>query len=381
MPVYEYIVSVKLGNNKSKKEKRYKFDYKKVVDGVQYHRRQQGFLSRDEAVQAEFQDKQELIHPTEKKEAITLNDLFYSFISNMKLKLKPTTIADYEFIFGKYFVLFKNRYIHSLTDKEINKWKNSYIKMNFSERHTNKVISLMAKLIEYAKKKDYDVNVKILDELEPVKKNVIPQERISWSKDEVDKFFSSFDLDNEREQTYYWYFKILLDSTMRPNEFRCLQKKDIMGNYLRVNKTCSNKLKGQGLLIQPPKTPKSVRQVIMPKDDIDYLNRRTAAYQENDFIFGKENVFAETTLRRELDKHIALSGVRHISAYNFRHTSITLLIKNGVPLNIVSNRAGHSSISITMNHYWHLFQGDEERALSGIKWAKTEENTLKNTQE
>ena len=381
MPVYEYIVSVKLGNNKSKKEKRYKFDYKKVVDGVQYHRRQQGFLSRDEAVQAEFQDKQELIHPTEKKEAITLNDLFYSFISNMKLKLKPTTIADYEFIFGKYFVLFKNRYIHSLTDKEINKWKNSYIKMNFSERHTNKVISLMAKLIEYAKKKDYDVNVKILDELEPVKKNVIPQERISWSKDEVDKFFSSFDLKNEREQTYYWYFKILLDSTMRPNEFRCLQKKDIMGNYLRVNKTCSNKLKGQGLLIQPPKTPKSVRQVIMPKDDIDYLNRRTAAYQENDFIFGKDNVFAETTLRRELDKHIALSGVRHISAYNFRHTSITLLIKNGVPLNIVSNRAGHSSISITMNHYWHLFQGDEERALSGIKWAKTEENTLKNTQE
>ena len=113
----------------------------------------------------------------------------------------------------------------------------------------------------------------------------------------------------------------------------------------------------------------------MPQDDIDYLVARTAAYNDDDFIFGKENVFAETTLRRELDKHIALSGVRHISAYNFRHTSITLLIKNGVSLNIVSKRAGHSSTSITMDHYWHLFKGDDEKALSGIKWGKKEKNT------
>lgn len=381
MPVYEYVVTTRLGDGKSKKEKKYKFDYKKVVDGVQYHRRQQGFLSRDEASIAEFNDKQELNHPKEQKEVITLDNLFNHFIENMSTKLKPTTIADYEFIFCKYFDLFKNRYIHTLTPKEVNKWKNSYIKMNFSERHTNKVIGLLSKLIEYAKKKDYDVNVKILDELEPVRKNLIPKERIAWSMEEVERFFTSFDMDIEREQTYYWYFKILLDSTMRPNEFRCLQKKDIVGQYLRVNKTCSNKLRGQGLVIQPPKTPKSVRQVMMPQDDIDYLVARTASYNDNDFIFGKEIVFAETTLRRELDKHIELSGVRHISAYNFRHTSITLLLKNGVPLNIVSKRAGHSSISITMNHYWHLFKGDDEKALNGIKWGKNDENTLKNTQE
>ena len=381
MPVYEYIINVKLGDGKSKKEKRYKYDYKKVVDGVQYHRRQQGFLSRDEASIAEFNDKQELNHPKEQKEVITLDNLFKYYINNISNKLKPTTIIDYEFIFNKYFDLFKKRYIHTITNKEINKWKNSYVKMNFSERHTNKIILLMYKLIEFAKNKDYDVNSKLLEELEPVRKNVIPKERISWSMDEVNKFFASFDLENEKDLTYYWYFKILLDSTMRPNEFRCLQKKDIMGEYLRVNKTCSNKLKGKGLVIQPPKTPKSVRQVLMPKEDIEYLVARTAAYNDDDFIFGKENVFAETTLRRELDKHIALSGVRHISAYNFRHTSVTLLIQNGVPLNIVSKRAGHSSISITMNHYWHLFKGDDEKALNGIKWGKNGENTHKNTQE
>jgi integrase len=374
-PVYEYTITVKLGDGKTKKEKRYKFDYKKVVDGVTYHRRQQGFMSRDEALSMEFQDKQELNQPKEKKEVIQLDDLFKSFLSNQATKLKPTTIADYEFIFGKYFDLFKKRYIHTLTPKELNKWKIYYVKMDMSERHTNKIILLMKKLIDYAIKKEYEVNPKLLDELEPIKKNVVPQERIAWSMEEIDKFFASFDLDNERENTFYHYFKILLDSTMRPNEFRCLQKKDIIGQYLRVNKTCSNKLKGQGLLIQPPKTPKSIRQVMMPQDDIDYLNNRTAAYNDDDFIFGKENVFAETTLRRELDKHIELSGVRHISAYNFRHTSITLLIKNGVSLNIVSKRAGHSSTSITMDHYWHLFKGDDEKALSGIKWGKKEKNT------
>ena len=374
-PVYEYSVTVKLGDGKTRKEKRYKFDYKKVVDGVTYHRRQQGFLSRDEAITMEFQDKQEINQPKEKKEVIQLDDLFKSFLGNQSTKLKQTTIADYEFIFGKYFDQFKKRYIHTLTPKELNKWKIYYVKLDMSERHTNKIILLMKKLIDYAIKKEYEVNPKLLDELEPIKKNVVPQERISWTMEEIEKFFSSFDLENERDNTFYHYFKILLDSTMRPNEFRCLQKKDIIGQYLRVNKTCSNKLKGKGLLIQPPKTPKSIRQVMMPQEDIDYLNARTASYNDDDFIFGKENVFAETTLRRELDKHIALSGVRHISAYNFRHTSITLLIKNGVSINIVSKRAGHSSISITMNHYWHLFQGDDEKALSGIKWAKKEKNT------
>lgn len=374
-PVYEYTITVKLGDGKTRKEKRYKFDYKKVVDGVTYHRRQQGFMSRDEALSMEFQDKQELNQPKEKKEVIQLDDLFKSFLGNQATKLKPTTIADYEFIFGKYFDLFKKRYIHTLTPKELNKWKIYYVKMDMSERHTNKIILLMKKLIDYAIKKEYEVNPKLLDELDPIKKNVVPQERIAWSMEEIERFFASFDLDNERENTFYHYFKILLDSTMRPNEFRCLQKKDIIGQYLRVNKTCSNKLKGQGLLIQPPKTPKSIRQVMMPQDDIDYLNTRTVAYNDDDFIFGKENVFAETTLRRELDKHIALSGVRHISAYNFRHTSITLLIKNGVSLNIVSKRAGHSSTSITMDHYWHLFKGDDEKALSGIKWGKKEKNT------
>lgn len=371
MPVYEYQAIVKLGDGKTKKEKRYRYEYRKMVDGVKYKRRKQGFISRDEAANAEYLDKQNLQNPTtNKKEVISLDDLFSAFVDNQRTKLKPTTIKDYEFIFGKYFDLFKNRYIHTFTPKELNKWKNSIIKQGFSERHTNKLITLMNKLIQYADKKGYEVNLKLLDELEPVRLNLIPKERISWSMDEVEQFFGSFDLEDPRDSTYYWYFKILLDSTMRPNEFRCLQKKDIMGESLRVNKTCSNKIKGKGLIIQPPKTPHSVRNVLMPKDDMDYIKSLTASYNDDDFIFGKDNVFAETTLRRELDKHIELSGVRHISAYNFRHTSITLLIKNGVPLNIVSKRAGHSSISITMNHYWHLFNGDDERALNGIKWGK-----------
>ena len=196
-PVYEYCVVVKLGDGKTRKEKRYKYDFKKVVDGVTYHKRQQGFLSRDEATAAEFQAKQELQHPSEKKEVITLNDLFNQFIGIQRTKLKPTTIVDYEFIFGKYFNNLKNRYIHTLTDKELRKWKNSRIEMNYSERHTNKIILLMSKLIDFGIKRQYEVNPKLLEELEPIRKNVIPKERIAWSMEEVERFFASFNMDDE----------------------------------------------------------------------------------------------------------------------------------------------------------------------------------------
>ena len=196
-PVYEYSVVVKLGDGKTKKEKRYKYDFKKVADGVTYHKRQQGFLARDEAIAAEFQARQELQHPSEKKEVITMDDLFKQFIAMQRTKLKPTTIVDYEFIFSKYFDIFKNRYIHTLTAKELRKWKNSYIEMNFSERHTNKIILLMSKLIEFGIKRQYEANANLLEELEPVRKNLIPKERIAWSMEEVERFFASFNMDDE----------------------------------------------------------------------------------------------------------------------------------------------------------------------------------------
>ena len=48
-----------------------------------------------------------------------------------------------------------------------------------------------------------------------------------------------------------------------------------------------------------------------------------------------------------------------ITFHQIRHTSVSLLINGGVQTQVVSKRAGHSSVSTTNNIYSHVFQSIE----------------------
>ena len=46
-----------------------------------------------------------------------------------------------------------------------------------------------------------------------------------------------------------------------------------------------------------------------------------------------------------------------VTFHGLRHTHVTMLIKAGVPVNIISARIGHASPSITQDLYAHLMLG------------------------
>ena len=56
------------------------------------------------------------------------------------------------------------------------------------------------------------------------------------------------------------------------------------------------------------------------------------------------------------------AGVKVIRFRDARHTHASLLLKQGVPLKVVSERLGHSSISITADIYSHVTPGMQESA-------------------
>jgi integrase len=47
-------------------------------------------------------------------------------------------------------------------------------------------------------------------------------------------------------------------------------------------------------------------------------------------------------------------GLRPITSHGLRHTHATQLLRNGVPVHIVSARLGHAKPSITLDTYCHL---------------------------
>ena len=53
-----------------------------------------------------------------------------------------------------------------------------------------------------------------------------------------------------------------------------------------------------------------------------------------------------------------------IRLHDLRHTHLTLLIQAGVPIKVVSERARHASINVTLGIYGHVILGDQKRAAS-----------------
>lgn len=48
------------------------------------------------------------------------------------------------------------------------------------------------------------------------------------------------------------------------------------------------------------------------------------------------------------------AGVKHLTVHGLRHTCATMLINQGLPLPVVSQRIGHADPSITLKIYAHL---------------------------
>ena len=83
-----------------------------------------------------------------------------------------------------------------------------------------------------------------------------------------------------------------------------------------------------------------------------------------------EHLFGETTDTKIVGKHlssllIAIGASKIISPHGLRHTHASILIGNGVDIQYVSARLGHSNVEITQTVYTHLL--DTKRELESDK--------------
>lgn len=69
-------------------------------------------------------------------------------------------------------------------------------------------------------------------------------------------------------------------------------------------------------------------------------------------------------LSQAFDRAVAKTTLPKITIHDLRHTHATLLIKEGVPVKVVSERLGHSSPAFTMATYQHVVPGMQADAAS-----------------
>ena len=71
-------------------------------------------------------------------------------------------------------------------------------------------------------------------------------------------------------------------------------------------------------------------------------------------------------VRKSFYACLEAAGLRRVKFHDLRHTFANLLIRQGTNVKYIQQQFGHSSISITLDVYSHLFDGDYRHQVSRL---------------
>jgi integrase len=169
------------------------------------------------------------------------------------------------------------------------------------------------------------------------------------------------------------YMPVLLAVTtgMRRGEVLGLRWSDVNldAAELKVEQTLEQ-TEGSGLRFKAPKTKRSRRAITLPAFTVNALKRHRAEQAEERLALGIGGdsdglVFTRydgatvnpRNFSKEFSRMMKATGVGKTTFHGLRHTHITHLLRAGEHVKVVSERAGHASIAITLQIYGHAIPG------------------------
>lgn len=139
-----------------------------------------------------------------------------------------------------------------------------------------------------------------------------------------------------------------------------------------------------GLRFKEPKTDRSRRTITIGDRLVSELrvHRRRQAERrlafglgrdENDLVFTDEtgSPWSPAAFTQAFIRSVAAAGLPHVRLHSLRHKHLSDLLRDGVPVHVVSARAGHSSPVVTLSVYAHVMPGDDGRAAALVDAALT----------
>lgn len=201
-----------------------------------------------------------------------------------------------------------------------------------------------------------------------------PQDKLHYYTSE--EFLSYIAIAYARQDwPYYVFFSIAFYTGMRKGEINALRWSDIEGTTIHVRRSISQKVKGDDLET-PPKNKSSYRDLQMPAPLIDILKEHKARqtsdprFTEDYRVCGGAAVLRDTSIENKNKAYCKAADLPHIKIHDFRHTHASLLANEGISIQEIARRLGHSNVVITWNTYAHLYPREEERAVSILNQIK-----------
>ena len=149
---------------------------------------------------------------------------------------------------------------------------------------------------------------------------------------------------------------------------------DWMSRRIQIQRQVQRR-KGDGLVFCEPKSASGRRVIVLGKSTLDklreYKNNQLKErillgekWQDNDLIFPSPigTPLDPSNVLKAYKDCLKRAGLPNLRFHDLRHSAATLMLQQGVNPKIVSERLGHSDISLTLNTYSHVLPPMQEEA-------------------
>lgn len=350
MPVYKK-------TTKAGKVSWYAIFYYRDWNGQRKQKKKEGFSTQREA-KAYERDFLERRAATPSMTFATLVDIY---LEDYRHRNRATTCNVTENIINTHILpAFKDLPINEISPATVRSWQNSLLSSGeYSEAYLKRVHVSLSSLLNFAVRY-YNLPSNPARLAGSMGKDK-PHEVSFWTLEQ----FRAFQEAIEGAEPYHTIF--IFYTGLRIGELLALTPGDIdtQAGTLAVTKTYK-KLNGADV-IQPPKTEKSRRVIVLPPFLVDTLQQYISTLygiKDNQRIF---EAVGTSAIGNNLRRYTAAAGLPLIRVHDLRHSHASLLIEQGFSPIAIRDRLGHEDIQTTLNTYGHLYPNKQEEIASRLE--------------
>ena len=286
--------------------------------------------------------------------------LYELYMADIKPRIRPTTFRSKEYMFiSKVLPFFATLPLDQITPAKIRQWQNELVKGNYQETYLRSINNQVTAIFNFAMNY-YGLSTNPAKRAGLIGKNHANVMKF-WTVDDFQKFIS-----HTTTPLYRISFLILFWTGMRVGEFLALTLDDFDfdKNLIHINKSYARL--DNVVLIGPPKTPKSRRDITIPAflvDEIQQFICMQHAVDSDSRLFET----SKDALGSEIKRVAARIGIEKIRVHDLRHSHASYLIHRGIPIIAISQRLGHEKIETTLQTYAHLYPQERDMIIDAIE--------------
>jgi len=309
---------------------------------------------------------------------ITMQKLFDEYVAVKKYEIRESSLDKDK---RNYILYIKqkmaNTYIDKLTTPKLQEWKISIEEKGLALSTKHIAYSLFRKVLNFAVKMEYIRENPLLRVGNFKDTSAIKNEMSVYTAEQFSKFISTSRQAAEEiqlkhhdmsEWDFYVFFNIAFFTGLRKGEIHALKWSDIDGTLLHVRRSITQKLKGDDRETAP-KNMSSVRTLQIPLPLIKALEEHKKRQQcleqftEDYRICGGERCLRDSTIYKRNEFYAKSSELNRIRIHDFRHSHVSVLANEGINIQEIARRLGHSKVEMTWNTYCHLYPREAEKAV------------------